>query len=78
MEGVVRGGVEGGERLCALVARVVVTAEVEGLDCCLFADIAAVAHNDYNIINKIGLIMHLESYLQRYWNESLIIYFLSS
>ena len=54
MEGVVRGGVEGGKRLCALVARVVVTAEVEGLDCCLFADIAAVAHNDYNIINKIG------------------------
>lgn len=52
MEGAVRGRVEGGERLCALVAGVVVAAQVEGLDCSLFADIAAMAHNDYNIIAK--------------------------
>ena len=34
--------------MCALVAGVVVAAQVEGLDCGLFADVAACAHNDYN------------------------------
>lgn len=52
---VVRRSINGGKGLGALVARVMLTSKIQWFNCGLLADIAPLAHNDYNNINMLNI-----------------------